>query len=782
MIKKYEKQISNINSGVYYGIDLGTTYTVVACVDMSDKPLRSGQLPIKLITIPQYSPFEYDGTDKSEMLASIIGVDQKNNMYAGNKLYRLKGHPDFEKDRNLFYHWKLDLGVSQKPLYKNAVREDLDDASKVAGKILNYCRKCIHNSDKLWENVIVTVPASFQANQRADVVSAIEYAGIKKCDQMLIDEPNAAFIGFLNDATEQEKTLLFSKAKSRVLVIDFGGGTCDLSVLQLQTPENLQLKLSNLAISRYNDLGGQDIDAIIAEQYLLPVFIAEHKDENFTNEETELIIIPQLSVIAEKLKIDLSRIISSKYFEYAKIPDTSGLISTLNNQTVKVKNKNFTTEQFTLSFNQLRKINSLLFTNQEYRLQIVDKVIQSVPAVINDILKKANLNKNDIDRVLFAGGSVQNLMFVQETMQILPNSSVIIPGRPDLLIAKGAAVYSFYRYALGVELLKPICSDTIGVILQNAPFYPLIESGMTLPAEVDLPVFTVQSDFQKSVRIPFCIGNAEKTVQELVFDMPYGITRDTTISIKAGLTTNKLFTVSVKSDDIELATAEMVNPFLLANISDEERKLQTSLQKLEKAKQKNDRNEEKDVLESLIYEYYDLGNYTRCVSYGEEWLKNFDNTDSGINNILYCAYDNLGNRRKAEFYLDNGLKYSPNSSTLNYNKSLLIDKNEGISASLQYLHKLPEKLQNSTSIKFRIAILEYHKGKKEKAGKIAEEYNNGGYSNVRDFDYGLLKQIVHLFGFKMRKFETKYEDENKETVSINSGDLLRVKADYPTVL
>lgn len=780
MIELYNKQISEINSGVYYGIDLGTTFTVVASVDLSEKGANPGHLPVKLITIQQHSPLEFDGSDKSEMIASIIGVDKQNNMYVGNKLYRLKGHPDFEKDRNLFYHWKLDLGISQKPLYKKAVRADLDDASKVAGKILNYCRVNILEAESEWKNVIVTVPASFQANQRNDVMKAIEYARIKRDEQMLIDEPNAAFIGYLNDSNDEEKAILFDSGKNHILIIDFGGGTCDLSVLKLQTPENLQLKISNLAISRYNDLGGQDIDAIISEQFLLPVFLEEHANAGFTTEELEFVIIPQLSVIAEKLKIDLSRTIASRYTDFTKIPASAGLVSTLNDQVIRVGQKIYTIEQLTLNFNQLRKVNNYLFTHDEYKLQVVDKVIQSVPAVINDILRKANLSTADIHSVLFAGGSVQNLMFVQETMRLFQHAHALLPGRPDLLVAKGAAVYSFYRYALGIELMQPICSDTIGVVMQNAPFYPLIEAGVALPVSVDLPTFSMQSDWQTEVCIPFCIGSHEKIVSELRFDLPPDISTNDIISITAILSSNKLLTVKVIVEDTILAGVELENPFVLANVSNEERLLQKNLLELEKARKNNDRNSERNLLKSLAHEYYNLENYPRAAAVAEEWINKFDSTDSDMNNLLFCAYDNLGNRRKATQYIDNGLKYSPSSRTLHYNKSLMTEKTEGSEASLNYLKSLPENLRESTSIKFRIALLEYHRGNRTTAGNIAEEYNRGGFNYVSGFEYDLLKRIVELFGFKMR-IRKANDEEDSNKVSFKQGELLRVKADFPSV-
>lgn len=774
MLELYNNNLSKLVSGVYYGIDLGTTHTVISSIDVGDVVPGSKKLPVKLLTIPQHSPLEFDGSDESEMVASIIGVNDEGRMFVGNKLYLLKGHPGFVKDKNLFYHWKLDLGLSVKPLYKDAARDDLDDASKVAGKILNYCRLNHLGEDLTWENVVVTVPASFQANQRQDVLKAIEYASIKKDNQMLIDEPNAAFIGYLNDASDEEKRNLFSAAQGNVLVVDFGGGTCDLSVLRINRPYNMQLKISNLAISRYNDLGGQDIDSMIAELYLLPQFL-KSSDYDFSSEELEEVILPQLCVIAEKLKIDLSRTIGARYTSYNNIPEESDLKSTINNQTIVLANREFRVAEFSLEFNQFYSVNSHLFTNNEYQLQVVDKIIQSVPSVIKDILNKSSLRFTDIDNILFVGGSIQNLIFVKETMMLFEESTALIPGRSDLLIAKGAAVYSFYKNALGIELLQPISSDTIGVVLHNTSFYPIIDAGVGLPVSVSLPHFTTQSDFQSEVSIPFCVNTEENIVGELVFNLPRILSKDDVIEIRADLSLDKVFSVEVYVGDVLLGKKTLMNPSVLANVSKEERKLQEMLMGLDEAKRTNNTGKERGIIHNLVYEYYNIGNYVRAGSLSEEWMRKYDKASVSMNNMAFCSYNNLGNRRKAKHYLDNGLKYSPNNRALNFNKGYIIEMEEGARAAFDYLVSLPDDVKNGNSIKFKIAILGMQLNMNEYAKRIVEEYQKGMYQSLTRFEYELLNIILKAMNIEIRANNVSSDSSNEKN-DIKKKNLLRVNA------
>ncbi|WP_086478207.1 hypothetical protein [Arenibacter amylolyticus] len=78
------------------GIDLGTTYTLMATVDADNVDFnKANQIPVQFVRFPQYSPFEYDQTIEDEKLASIVAF-YNGKPYAGNNLYHLKGHSEFQ--------------------------------------------------------------------------------------------------------------------------------------------------------------------------------------------------------------------------------------------------------------------------------------------------------------------------------------------------------------------------------------------------------------------------------------------------------------------------------------------------------------------------------------------------------------------------------------------------------------------------------------------------------------------------------------------------------------
>lgn len=775
-------KIANLSHKVFYGIDLGTTYTVVAIVDLENKQLMDGNIPIHLLNIEQFSPFDYDGSDKSEMIASVLAVNHEGRMFVGNKLYRLKGHSMFRKDVNLFYHWKLDLGVSIKPLYKDAVRDDVDDASKVAGKILNYCRIQSVGKEKIWNNVIITVPASFQANQRKDVLHAIEYAGIRKTEGQLIDEPNAALLGYFNQISMDEKNRILQNGQKNILVVDFGGGTCDLSLLQLRLSHVMEVEMSNLAISRYNDLGGQDIDMIIAEKILLPQFFKQC-NYNFEDDVVEHVVMPQLATAAEKLKIDLSNTISSRYaLSIDEIKQNiSDLFSELANVDIKIDDKVYVLKNARLTGDKLQEVISFLFRNDDYKLDIVDKSIHSMPAVCSDVLQKAGLTRDKIDFVLFAGGSVQNLLFVGETMQLFPTAEILLPQRPDTLVAKGAAVYSFYKYALGVELIKPIVSDSIAVTTVNNPFYSLIKAGDVLPVSFNMPMFSLQNLGQRKIEIPFCIGNKDSVIQVLKFDIPYFATTDSKISICGELNLDKVLYVQVFIDEKLIGEAVLENPFTLANVSEDERQVFNVLSELNKARSEKNSSKEKTILLKLIREYYDLTNYNRCIATCDEYLKKFDPNNDSVLNYLYCAYQAIGQRRKAEEALRKAYKYNPRNSAICYNMTNVVEESEGLKETLDFIEKMDYNMKMDTTIIIKKAIIKKKIGEDADAKNLIEKYKENPFFVSDQFDKKLMKDLFVLMREPFNESDFA-KPQRRTSFSFSNSDLLRVDNDKLTTL
>lgn len=102
--------------------------------------------------------------------------------------------------------------------------------------IIKYCTENNISTDILYA---VSIPASFEANQRKDLLDALMANDMKVSKQALIDEPNAAFISYaVSRAAEDRPMFISPDYNSKVLVFDFGGGTCDISILEIGQSAN----------------------------------------------------------------------------------------------------------------------------------------------------------------------------------------------------------------------------------------------------------------------------------------------------------------------------------------------------------------------------------------------------------------------------------------------------------------------------------------------------------------------------------------------------------------
>lgn len=158
----------------------------------------------------------------------------------------------------------------------------------------------------------ISIPASFEANQRKDLIQSIESNGIMINKQSLIDEPNAAFLSYVLTAKSNNQTIKIPQDYyPNVLVFDFGAGTCDVSILEIGQ-DNRKVYSKNISISKFEKLGGDDIDRLVSVDVLLPQLLnnSSFSIESFQTRELNELIIPKLMPFAERLKIQISEAIA----------------------------------------------------------------------------------------------------------------------------------------------------------------------------------------------------------------------------------------------------------------------------------------------------------------------------------------------------------------------------------------------------------------------------------------------------------------------------------------
>jgi molecular chaperone DnaK (HSP70) len=751
------------------GIDLGTTYSLMALVEPSEVNFKeTNTIPVKFAIIPQHSPNEYDLIIEDEKVASIVAI-KDGRPFVGNNLYRLKGHPDFKYKKNIFYNWKIEMGVDQHPMYPNAVIDKLNMPYKIAGGILNYMRKSYNPTSDFLENTIITVPASFQINQRNDTLKAAEMAKIETHSQMLIDEPNAAFLGYFNRLTDGDKQSWAKNVRNKnVLVVDFGGGTLDLSILNVDFKIEHGITISNRAISRYNDLGGQDIDYLIAEEFLLPTFKSVCPEyDTLDLLDIQQSILPQLAVIGEDLKIGICSNLSMKAgSKSVEELDLQNVKFSRTDCEVSYKGDVFRMGDISLNGKEFKDLFAKLFRGKSYKFKYLDKLVTSVSSSIGEVIEKASMTLDEINYVLFVGGSSLNPFLASLAEQKLVNSKSLSSHEPDKLVAEGAAVYSYFLNVHHLSLISPIASETIGVRLKGNQFKPIIERGQHLPQKVELPQFKLQTNLVTEVVVPVCINGTDYPIGEIRCALKKTYNIDTTITIKAEVTIDKVLSMQVYADGEMLGKAEFDNPYSIGHVSEEQLAVLEAKAKMNKARVEGDRYSEKDALRSLIWKQNDAGNHLGTVECAEEYIKRFDDEDSAVWNMKYIGNKGLGRQNGARESLLRAIEIEPYYEGYHYNYSLLLE-NESIEQAIDYLESLDDDLKEEGDVKLKLILLKHNGGMdtKEVAREVVNDYKNhpDSYSDFQKqvFLPWIFKIVDEPYSYVDPKMRRRQDDETK---------------------
>jgi len=485
------------------GIDLGTTFSAMAVIESGESKIienkEGGRITPSVVAL----------TKNGERLVGILAKRQqitnpKNTIFSVKRLIgRRFSDPEVQRDKKL-------LPYEMREASNGGVEIKIGDKwykpSEISAMILQKLKT--DAEEKLGEKIeeaIITCPAYFDDSQRKETKIAGEIAGLKV--RKVINEPTAAALAYG----------LTKKKDQQILIYDFGGGTFDVSILDVEEDT-----IDVLAVGGDTHLGGDDFD-----QRMMDWIVGEFKKDQGIDLSKDPLALQRIKEAAEKAKIELSTALETEINLPFITSDAAGPKHLLY--------------KFTRA-----KLENLVKDYIDKSIELVRKTIKEAREV-----KEKKLTIKDIDEIVLVGGQTR-MPKIQEEIKKLFGKEPFKEINPDEVVAIGAAVEAGILQGEMKEIL----------LLDNTPLSLGIETlgqvnTILIPKNTTYPtgktqIFSTAADNQTSVEIHVLQGERpmapdNKTLGRFILDgippAPRGIPQ---IEVTFDIDANGILNVSAK--------------------------------------------------------------------------------------------------------------------------------------------------------------------------------------------------------------------------------------------
>jgi molecular chaperone DnaK len=488
------------------GIDLGTTNSCVAVVE--------GNVPTVITnsegnrTTPSIVGFT-DNEKKVGDSAKRQAITNPKRTVHSIKRFMGESYSDVT---NEIEKVSYDVVRSDNNMPKVSIDGKLYTPQEISALILQKMKKTAEDyCGETITDAVITVPAYFNDSQRQATKEAGEIAGLNV--RRIINEPTAAALAYGLDKNATDR---------KIAVYDFGGGTFDISILELGDGI-----FEVLSTDGDTHLGGDDVDYT-----LIDWMVDEFKKQSGIDLSKDSMAMQRLKEAAEKAKIELSSSLSTEInLPYITVTENGP--------------QHFTSTLTRAKFESL-----------------IDGIINRTLIPCESAIKKANINKEEIDEIILVGGSTR-IPAIQKAVENFfgkaPNHSV----NPDEAVACGAAIQGAIlngEKGVGDILLLDVTPLSLGILTEGDMMTKLIEANTTIPTTKS-EIFTTAADMQTSVEIVVLQGERPMAKDNKllgrfhldgIMPAPRGVPQ---IEVKFDIDANGILTVSA----VDKATGKQQN-------------------------------------------------------------------------------------------------------------------------------------------------------------------------------------------------------------------------------